>query len=271
MKTIVVKLGGEIVQSPELDLIAEDLKQLIDGWNRVTIVHGGGPQATALQKTLGLEPRMIAGRRYTDPATLDVMKYVLAGQLNVDLCARLLSRGVMPVGLHGASGHMVQATRRPPRVMQGAGPDPVDLGLVGDVTGFNLPLLGDLFERRYVPVIACLGCDREGQVLNINGDTVASQLAGALRADALVLVTSTPGVLRDVKDPASRIGRIDRAEFERLVKDGTISGGMIPKLEESFEILAGGAKSVVIIGKLAAGDLLRAVTQPGSAGTVLEA
>jgi acetylglutamate kinase len=270
VKTIVVKLGGEIVQSPELDLIADDLRALVDGWHRLTIVHGGGPQATALQRRLGLEPRMIAGRRSTDEATLDVMKYVLAGQLNVDLCARLLARGVMPVGLHGASGHMVQAVRRPPKVMQGAGPDPVDLGLVGDVTGFNLPLLGDLFERRYVPVIACLGCDRKGQPLNINGDTVASQLAGALEADALVLVTSTPGVLADVKDPSSRLPRITRAEFERLVKDGTISGGMIPKLEESFEILKGGARSIVIIGKLGPGDLVRAISEPGSAGTVLE-
>jgi len=178
---------------------------------------------------------------------------------------------VMGVGLHGASGHMVRARRRPPRVMQGAGPDPVDLGLVGDVTGFNLPLLGDLFERRYVPVIACLGCDERGQALNINGDTVASQLAGALRADALVLVTSTPGVLRDVKDPSSRIPRITRAEFERMVADGTISGGMIPKLEESFDVLAQGAQSVVIVGKLGPGDLAHAVLQPGSAGTVLVA
>jgi acetylglutamate kinase len=270
MKTIVIKLGGELVQSPELDLIAADLRSLVEGWHRVAIVHGGGPQASALQKTLGLETRMVAGRRFTDPATLDVMKYVLAGQLNVDLCARLLARGVMPVGLHGASGHMVQAVRRPPRVIQGAGPDPVDLGLVGDVTGFNLALLGDLWERRYVPVIACLGCDRTGQVLNINGDTVASQLAGALKADALVLVTSTPGVLRDLKDPASRMPRIDRPSFGRLVADGTISGGMIPKLEESFAILSGGARSVVIIGKLAPGDLARAVLEPGSAGTVLE-
>jgi len=269
MKTVVLKLGGEIVQSPELDLVARDVRALVEGWNRVAIVHGGGPQATALQKTLGLETRMVAGRRYTDPPTLEVMKYVVAGQLNVDLCARLLANGVMPVGLHGASGHVIQARRRPPRVMQGAGPDPVDLGLVGDVVGFNLPLLGDLFERRYVPVLACLGCDDRGQALNINGDTVASQLAGAMAADALVLVTSTPGVLRDVKDPASRIPRITRAEFEAMVRDGTISGGMIPKLEESFEVLRGGAKSVVILGRLAAGDLLHAVTEPGSAGTVL--
>ncbi len=269
MKTIVLKLGGEIVHAPELDVVARDLRTLVDGWNRVVIVHGGGAQATALQKRLGLETRMVAGRRHTDPATLEVMKYVVAGQLNVDLCGRLLANGVMPVGLHGASGHVVQAVKRPPRVMQGAGPDPVDLGLVGDVVGFNLPLLGDLFERRYVPVIACLGCDRQGQALNINGDTVASQLAGALGADALVLVTSTPGVLRDVADPASRIPRISRTEFERRVADGSISGGMIPKLEESFEVMKGGAKSVVIVGKLAEGDLVRAVLEPGSVGTVL--
>jgi acetylglutamate kinase len=271
VKTVVLKLGGEIVHSPELDVVARDLRTLVDGWNRVAVVHGGGPQATALQKRLGLETRMVAGRRYTDPSTLEVMKYVVAGQLNVDLSARLLANGVMPVGLHGASGHMVQAVKRPPRVMQGAGPEPVDLGLVGDVVGFNLPLLGDLFERRYVPVIACLGCDRNGQALNINGDTVASQLAGALRADALVLVTSTPGVLRDVGDPASRIPRITRAEFERMVADGTISGGMIPKLEESFDVLRSGARSVVIVGKLGEGDLVRAVLEPGSAGTVLVA
>lgn len=269
MKTIVLKLGGEIVRSPDLDVVARDLRALVEGWNRVAIVHGGGPQATALQKTLGIETRMVAGRRFTDAATLEVMKYVVAGQLNVDLCGRLLANGVMPVGLHGASGHVIQARRRPPRVMQGAGPDPVDLGLVGDVVGFNLPLLGDLFERRYVPVLACLGCDDQGQALNINGDTVASQLAGALRADALVLVTSTPGVLRDVRDPASRIPRITRAEFQRLVEDGTVSGGMIPKLEESFAILKGGARSVVIIGALAEGDLVRAVLEPGAAGTVL--
>jgi acetylglutamate kinase len=143
------------------------------------------------------------------------------------------------------------------------------MGLVGDVTGFNLELLADLHARGYVPVLACLGCDDRGQALNINGDTVASQLAGALRADALVLVTSTPGVLRNVDDPASRIPRITRSEFERMVADGTVSGGMIPKLEESFEVMRGGARSVVIVGKLGEGDLVRAVLDPGSAGTVL--
>lgn len=271
MMNVVVKLGGEVVASPEMDLIACDVRALVEGWHRVAIVHGGGPQASALQTKLGQEPRLLAGKRVTDAAALEVMKYVVAGQVNVDCCARLLANGVMPVGLHGASGHVIQATRRPPRVLTGAGADPVDLGLVGDVSGFNLGLLGDLWERRYVPVLACLGMSHDGQALNINGDTVASQLAGALRADALVLVTSTPGVLRDVRDPASRVPRMTRADFERGVADGSISGGMIPKLEESFAVLQGGARSVVIVGRLAAGELARAVLEPGSVGTVLSA
>jgi acetylglutamate kinase len=271
MMNVVIKLGGEVVASPMMDAIADDVRELIGAWHRVSIVHGGGPQATALQKRLGLEPRIIAGKRYTDEATLDVMKYVVAGALNVEVCARLLRRGVLAVGLHGASGHVIQAVRRPPRVMLGAGPDPVDLGLVGDVTGFNLQLLGDIQERGMVPVLACLGCDRQGQPLNINGDTVASQLAGALESDALVLVTSTPGVLRDVKDPSSRIARMTRAELHRGIADGSITGGMIPKLEESFAVLEAGARSVVIVGQLGAGDLRRAVLDPGSVGTVLVA
>jgi acetylglutamate kinase len=270
MKNVVVKLGGEVVSSPEMPAIAGGIRTLVEAGHRVALVHGGGPQATALQKRLGLEPRIIAGKRYTDEPTLDVMKYVVAGQVNADLCARLLAGGVVGVGLHGASGQVIRATRRPPRVMTGAGPDPVDLGLVGDVVGFNLALLSQLQEMGYVPVLACLGCDPGGQLLNINGDTVASQLAGAVRADALVLVTSTPGVLRDVKDPASRIPRMTPAAFRQGVADGSISGGMIPKLEESFEVLAGGARSVVIVGKLAPGELERAVLQPGSVGTVLE-
>lgn len=268
---VVVKFGGEVVASPEMDGIADDLRHLVQAGHRVVVVHGGGPQATALQKRLGLEPRIVAGKRYTDPATLEVMKYVVAGQLNVDLCARFLARGLLAVGLHGASGHCIRAERRPPRVLAGAGSDPVDLGLVGDVVGFNLGLLEDIQGRGMVPVLACLGCDRSGQPLNINGDTVASQLAGALRADALVLVTSTPGVLRDVRDPSSRIARMTRAEFERGMEDGSISGGMIPKLDESFAVLDLGARSVVIVGKLGPGDLGRAVLHPGSVGTVLEA
>src|SRR3954468_14797976 len=135
--SIVVKIGGEVIGSGDAQLLAKDLRVLVDEGALVAIVHGGGPQATALQKQLGIETKQVAGRRVTDAATLDVMKMVLAGKLNVDLCATLVAAGVKAVGLHGASCLTVCATRRPPKPYPNAGPDPVDLGLVGDVTGFN--------------------------------------------------------------------------------------------------------------------------------------
>ena len=143
--TLVVKIGGEVIGSGEAKLLAADLRVLIDEGARVAIVHGGGPQATELQKRLGLETRQVAGRRITDEATLDVMKMAVAGKLNVDLCAILTAAGLSPVGLHGASGLVVRATRRPPKVYAGAGPDPVDMGFVGDVFGVNLELLDSLW------------------------------------------------------------------------------------------------------------------------------
>ena len=133
--TIVVKIGGEVVGSGEAAVLAADLRELVAGGARVAIVHGGGPQATELQKKLGLPTKQVAGRRVTDADTLDVMKMVIAGKLNVDLCAILGAAGLSPVGLHGASAQVVQAVRRPPKVYPSAGPDPVDMGLVVDKVG----------------------------------------------------------------------------------------------------------------------------------------
>lgn len=268
-RPIVVKIGGEVVGSGEAALLAADLRALHDGGARIAIVHGGGPQATELQKRLGLETRQVAGRRVTDAATLDVMKMAVAGKLNVDLCAALAAAGLSGVGLHGASGLVVRAKRRPPKVYAGAGPDPVDLGLVGDVVGFNTALLELLWSGGHVPVIACLGADAEGGVYNINADMVGNQLAAALAAERLFLVTSTPGVLRDVKDPASRLPRLTRAEARAAIESGVVSGGMIPKLEEAMAVVDQGVGAIHILGKLAQGDLVRAVREPGSVGTTL--
>jgi acetylglutamate kinase len=268
-RPIVVKLGGEVVGSGEAAALAGDLRTLVDAGARVAIVHGGGPQATELQKRLGLQPVQIAGRRVTDAATLDVMKMVLAGKLNVDLCATLLAAGLSPVGLHGASGHVIRATRRPPKPYPSAGPDPVDLGFVGDITGYNLDLLALLWSAGHVPVIACLGADAAGGIYNINADLVGNQLAAALRAERLFLVTSTPGVLRDVADPASRLTRLTCAEARAAIADGTVTGGMIPKLEEAIAVIDQGVGAIHIVGKLAPGDLVRAVREPGSVGTTL--
>jgi acetylglutamate kinase len=260
-QTIVVKLGGEVAGGPALDGIARDLASLHQDGHRVIVTHGGGPQATALQKRLGLEPRIIGGRRVTDDATLDVMKMVIAGQVNVDLCARLRRSGVRAAGLHD----LVQAHKRPPRVISGGGPEPVDLGHVGDVDGFDLPLLEAVLAAGRLPVVACLGHDGDGAVYNINADIVANQLAGALHADALMLVTGAPGVLRDVNDPSSRIARLTVDEGRRAIADGVVTGGMIPKLEESFGAIEAGARAIYIV----AGEIARALKQPGTVGTVL--
>lgn len=267
--TAVIKLGGEVVASPELTTIAADLRALVaDGW-RVAVVHGGGPQASELAKRLGLEVRQVAGRRLTDAATLDVMKMVVAGKLNVDLCATLAAAGLAPVGLHGASGRMIQAQRRPPRVVTGGGPEPIDFGFVGDVTGYNLPLLELLWNAGYTPVLACLGADDTGGVFNINADIVGNQLAGHLRADHMLIVTGAPGVLHDVDDPSSRLPMLTVADARRAIADGIVTGGMIPKLEEAIAVLGQGAKAIHIIGKLAPGELARAAREPGSVGTTL--
>ena len=271
VQTIVVKIGGEVVGSGEAAVLAADLRELAAAGARVAIVHGGGPQATELQKRLGLETRQIAGRRVTDAATLDVMKMVIAGKLNVDLCAILVAAGLSPVGLHGASARVVQAVRRPPKVYPSAGPDPVDLGLVGDVTGYNLALLDTLWSAGHLPVIACLGADATGGIYNINADLVGNQLAAALRARRLFLVTSTPGVLRDVNDPSSRLTRLTRAEARQAITDGSVTGGMIPKLEEAMAVIDQGVGAIHILGKLGPGDLVRAVREPGSVGTTLVA
>jgi acetylglutamate kinase len=156
-------------------------------------------------------------------------------------------------------------------VYASAGPDPVDLGLVGDVKAVNRELIGLLTESGYIPVLACLGAGADGQMYNINADTVANRVAIELGAEGLMLVSDVPGVLRDVSDPASRIPRLTVAEGRRLIAEGAVTKGMIPKLEESFAALGEGVRRIHIVGRLASGDLVREAAAPGSIGTVLVA
>ena len=271
MGPVVIKLGGEVVQGPHMAAIAADVAEMRAEGLPVVIVHGGGPQATDLQKRLGQSPKIVGGRRITDEGTLEVMKMTVAGKVNVDLCAALVAAGAKPVGLHGASACTVLAKRRPPTVVTGGGSDPVDFGFVGDVVGVNTELVSLLTSDGYVPVLACLGCDEEGGIFNINADAVANQVAIRLDARALVLVTDVPGVMRDINDPSSRIGRLTVADGKRAIEEGVVTKGMIPKLEESFAAINQGVKAVHIVGKLSRGDLTRAVTTPGEVGTVLVA
>lgn len=262
--TAVVKLGGDVLGGPALAEVAAGIARALSAGHRLLIVHGGGPQATALSKRLGLEPQLVGGRRITDAATLEVIKMVVAGQLNVDLCAALHAAGVPALGVHGASG-IIRAHRRPPRAVSGGGDAPVDFGLVGDVDGFDLELLATL-QARHVPVLACLGASDRGEVLNINADVVASQLAAALRCDALMAVTAVGGVRRDKDDPGSRFARLTVAEARAAIAAGVVGGGMIPKLEEAFAPLEAGVGAMHIVGPH---EIAAALTEPGSVGTLL--
>jgi acetylglutamate kinase len=269
---IVVKLGGELLSDErraELEAITADVAQLVDRGDRVLMIHGGGPQTTALQKALGQTPNIVGGRRITDGDALDAITMVVGGRLNIALTSALRGAGVNAVGLNGVSGRAIACEKRPPRVVSGAGDQPVDFGHVGDVTGVNEALLSLLLDGGYVPVLACIGSDAEGRPFNINADVVANGVAIALSADRLLLVTGTPGVLRDVEDPSSRIATLTIAEGRRAIADGTVQGGMIPKLEESFVAIERGVGRIHIVGTLGAGDLLRGLEAPGSVGTTL--
>lgn len=267
-----IKIGGELIapaRRVEATAIAEDLRSLVHRGASVVLVHGGGPQTTALQRALGHEPNIVGGRRITDDAALEAIKMVVGGQLSVDLCALLGAHGVPAVGLHGASARAVAAARRPPRVVSGCGDEPVDFGYVGDVTGVNERLIDCLLDSGFVPVLASIGAGDDGQVYNINADIVATQVAAHMKADVLVLVTSTAGVLRDVRDPSTRIACMTVAEARAAIAEGVVVGGMIPKLEESFNALASGVGRIHIVGAISPGDLLAAVDSAGSIGTTL--
>lgn len=270
MSLTTIKVGGDILRRPMLGPLCRDIAKLADSGDQVVMVHGGGPQATALQGELGQTPNIVAGRRITDADALEVMKMAVAGRLNVDLCSALLAAGANPVGLHGASSQAISAVKRPPRVVSGGGDEPIDFGFVGDVTGLNHELLSMLLDGGYVPVLACIGADSTGQVYNINADIIANQTAKHLGADRLVLVTSAPGVVRDLDDLSTRIPTMTIAQARAAIEDGTVQGGMIPKLEESIRVLEDGSVSAIhIVGDLEEGDLRREMQSPGSVGTAL--
>ncbi len=275
MTTAVLKFGGDVVaNAPGLAAVLQDVADLArSGW-RFVLCHGGGPQASALQSRLGLQTVRVGGRRVTDASTLQVMKYVLAGEVSVDVVAAAAAAGLSAVGFSGVSAGTVTASRRPPMIVSGEGPDPVDYGLVGQVDRIRSELLRLLLDGGYTPVLNTLGIEPTkpdslaSAVYNINADTVASAVGAALSADHLFLMTGVPGVLRDKDDPSTRIPRLTDRQARAAIADGTIVGGMIPKIEEALRNISAGIGAVHILGA-APGGLAREATAPGSVGTVL--
>ena len=256
-RIVVVKYGGNA-------MINEALKEQVMGdivllWLigvKVVLVHGGGPEINDLMKKLGKKPEFVDGLRVTDRETVDIVQMVLSGKINKTLVNLLEARGGHAIGLSGMDGSMIEATVRDPR-----------LGFVGRVTKVNIKPVTDILEKGYIPVISTVGCDREGNAYNINGDTAAAFIAGALGAERLVMMTDIDGILRDRNDPSSLISELTTKEGAELTESGVISGGMIPKVECCLDALREGVKNVVILdGRVPHSILMELLTNEG-AGT----
>lgn len=267
----VVKVGGDVLLgATEREGIAANVKDLVDNGWRVVLLHGGGPQMNRLQEKHGLVPNKVAGRRITGEADLLVVKQAICGEVNVELTQQLQHVGINAFGCHGASGKLVTAVKRPPTVMSGAGPEPIDYGEVGDVTGINTELLNGLTALGVVPVIATLGVEADtGRVFNINADTTVVQIARALKADLLLLTTAVGAIYRDLSQPDSRIDQVNVPQAQALIEEGVIQGGMIPKVEEAISVLKDGVKNIAIVGPQDKGAFLSVANGEGSKGTII--
>jgi acetylglutamate kinase len=264
-----VKVGGEVVDDAvHLRGLASNLRALVDEGFFVVVVHGGGPQVTRLQERLGQKAVKVAGQRVTGADDIFAVVAALAGTVNVTLCAALQQAGVRAFGCHGASAALVAARHRPPVDVPGHGV--VDYGEVGDVATVDAELLRGLCRLGVVPVVATLGVEPQtGRVLNVNGDSAAAAAAAATRADLLLLVTAVGAVRRSVDDASSRIARLDRAGARALIADGTIGGGMIPKVNEAVSLLDGGVGQVAILDAREDGAFFSVARGDGARGTVL--
>ncbi len=268
--TFVIKIGGESLKDRETLIdFAEDVALISSVGIRVVIVHGGGAQITDTQATLGIETKMVGGRRITDERTLDVVKMVLAGKMSVEIVAALKRQGVRALGTSTISAGIIEARRRPPRKVSGGGEEIVDFGFVGDIVSADLEPLVRLLDSGIVPVLSPLGADSEGNIYNMNADLVASRIAAEFKAEKLLLLTAVPGVMMDLKDRTTLISQITASEAREAIRKGMIAGGMIPKVEESLRALEAGVKQVHILSAMEPHQLMLEIFTPSGCGTML--
>ncbi|MBQ8289534.1 MAG: acetylglutamate kinase [Clostridia bacterium] len=258
-KVIVIKYGGNAMINEELkEQVMEDVVLLHLIGVKVVLVHGGGPEITDTLKALGKESVFHNGLRVTDKETADVVQMVLAGKINKTLVNLLEIHGGAAIGLSGLDGHMIKASMKDEA-----------LGYVGKIESVDVKPINDLLKNDYIPVISTVGCDDAGNVYNINADTAAAFIAGAMHAERLITMTDIAGILRDKDDPSSIIAEIDIAGARRLFDEGIISGGMVPKVECCIEALNHGVESVTILdGRVPHAILIETLTDEG-AGTMV--
>lgn len=274
-KIFVVKLSGKVTEDQDqLNALAEEITLCNQVGIPVAVIHGGGKQLTTIAERLGITQRIVNGRRVTDAETLEVAKMVFAGQINTDIVSALRRSGAETVGLSGLDGNIIHARRREIQnvLNQETGEvEEIDFGHVGDIVEINVRLLRLLLDSGYVPVISSLGADEQGNVYNINADTIAAEIAAHLQAEKLILLTDVNGVLLDRNDPTSRISRLTVAEAEALVKNKTVSAGMLPKIAAIARLMRRGVRSAHIIDGSKRNALLYEVFTDQGAGTMITA
>ena len=261
-KIVVVKLGGSILEDTDLQKkLLTDIVFMATVGIRPIIVHGGGKAITKAMNEAGLKATWVRGRRYTDKRTLAIVEHTLVHKINTPFCEIIKELGCDAMGLHSLSSCVLFA--EPLRLADDDGRN-LDLGLVGRITGINSTLLATLCESGTIPVIASVACDKTGGKLNVNADNAAGQVAAAVKAEKLVFVSDTHGILTDRNDAASRVSSLSEAEIEKIVADGVITGGMMPKVDACIAALDGGVKKAHIIdGRIEHSLLLEIYTDKG--------
>ncbi len=272
-KTFVVKFSGKVTENKEnLASLTEELALIHQVGIRVCVIHGGGKQLSELATKLGVAQTVIDGRRVTDDDTLELAKMIFAGKINTEILAALRQRGTDAVGLSGIDGDVISAVKRPPREIKNretGETKTVDFGNVGDVVEINEKLISLLLENNYMPVISSLGADDNGQIFNINADTVAAEIAVKLQAEKLVLLSDVNGIYLDPNDESTKLSRLNVNEAEEMIANGSATGGMIPKLQSLISLLNRGVKSAHIISGNTRNALLSEVFTDEGTGTMV--
>ena len=270
-KTVVIKYGGNAMINDDLkEKVMEDIALLRYVGVRPVIVHGGGPEITGFLKKVGKETSFVSGLRVTDEETVEIAEMVLDGKVNSEIVNLLNRRGVRAVGISGKDAGLIRAQKKLATVYEGDDTKTVDIGYVGKVAAIDTTILDDLLDGDYIPVIAPIGVDEDGMSYNINADYVAAEIAGALEAEKLLLLTDIEGVYKDYHDKSTFLSSLTKAEARSYIQDGIISGGMIPKIEACLRALdAGCGKAHIIDGRLPHAILLELLTSKGI-GTQVE-
>ncbi len=264
-KTVVIKYGGKAMINDDLkEMVMKDIALMKYVGIRTVIVHGGGPDITGFLKKVGKQSDFVSGLRVTDEETVEIAEMVLDGKVNSEIVNLLNGRGVRAVGLSGKDAGLIQARKKLATVYDAGEAQTVDIGYVGEVEKVDTAILEDLLDGGYTPVIAPIGVGTGGESYNINADYVAAEIAGALEAEKLLLLTDIEGIYKDYNDKSSFISTLTLTEARQYIRDGVISGGMIPKVEACLCALEGGAgKTHIIDGRLPHSLILEIFTPQG--------